>query len=145
MKRKKYLQQLYYPHNRNKYTGKIPIRTRSSWEFKFAQFLDANPKILEWSFESLWITYYHPGKKRPAKYLPDFWVRTANDIFVIEIGNHSLKTIRSPSRSKNAKTRAYANMMRIVNEAKFQAAEEYCSSKGWKFKVVTEKQMFQYE
>jgi hypothetical protein len=146
MRQPRYQQHTYIPKNREKYRGKIPIQTRSSWELKMCQFLDINPKIVEWIFEPLWITYFHPIKKKPARYLPDFWIKTVNnEIFVIELGQHKHKVIRGESKSKKAKTRAYTNYMRIENEAKFKAAEEFCQKKGWEFKIVTEKQMFLYD
>jgi hypothetical protein len=29
-----------------------------------------------------------------------------------------------------------------VNQAKWQAAEEYCKDKGWKFVIMTEKEIY---
>jgi len=133
----------YIPKNPIKYVGKYPIISRSSWELKFMEWLDSNPKIVAWSSESISISYFDPVKQKMRKYYPDFFLRTNNDEdFLVEI--KPLKETRPPSNSGNKKssTRLYEQKTWATNQAKWNAAKTWCDKMGAKFKIYTEKSLF---
>jgi hypothetical protein len=144
----------YIPKYPNKYTGMYPIVMRSSWEYKFAQWLDFNRDIIEWSNESIRIPYIDPtqgerygildekiGKKRI--YYPDFYAKFKNGKkFIIEIKPQ--KDTRMPLKKggKSKKTLVERERMYKVNNAKFKAAKKYAEKIGMEFLVLTEKDLF---
>lgn len=50
-----------------------PINYRSSWELSVAQYLDLDPAVLSYQYESLQIPYMYRGKQHT--YYPDFIVQ----------------------------------------------------------------------
>ena len=70
----------YIPRNPEKYIGKTPIISRSSWELSFMKWCDSNPSILKWSSETIEIPYSHPffksnnGLPQTRRYYPDFYL-----------------------------------------------------------------------
>jgi hypothetical protein len=144
----------YIPKYPNKYTGMYPLIMRSSWEYKFAQWLDFNQDVIEWSNESIRIPYIDPtqgktygvldekmGKSRI--YYPDFWAKFRNGRnFIIEVKPE--KDTRMPLKKggKSNKTMIERKRTFLVNEAKFKAAKEYAKKLGMEFLVLTEKSLF---
>lgn len=149
----------YTPKNPQKYKGNVEnIVYRSSWELSFNQFLDNNPNILEWSSEENPIPYFHPIKKRPARYFPDYWVkyrdakgRLREEIIEVKPSKEAKQAVyliehnfeqMPPIRTKNPKTKLYAQLTMLVNAAKWKSAIEHCNKYGIKFRIVTEKGLF---
>jgi len=132
----------YIPQNVEKYIGLYPIITRSSWEYRFCQYLDATPKIKEWSSESHIIRYVDPIiKNKRRRYYPDFYAKVGNTKYIIEIKPQ--KDLKLPKRGKKSqKTINTQTKTFVMNEAKFKAADEYCKKMGYEFIVLTEKQLF---
>lgn len=133
----------FYPTNLKKYKGKLPIRFLSSWELKFMKWLDLNPRILEWTSESLAISYFNPIKRKTSRYYPDFSFNIGGDKnFLIEI--KPFKETHAPKLNlfKKIKSREYAKQTWIVNQAKWFAAEEWSKKNGYEFKILTEKELF---
>lgn len=143
----------YIPVYPEKYCGKYPIWIRSSWEEKFCRWLDYNKNVLEWSSESIRISYIDPtkgrygmldekvGKKR--SYYPDFMVKfKGGKKYLIEIKPE--KHLRMPKNKgkKSKKTLLERENIYLVNQAKFKAANLFCKKMGMEFKVITEKQLF---
>jgi hypothetical protein len=131
----------YIPVNSQKYIGGYPIITRSTWEYKFCEWLDYNRNVIEWSSESHKIGYIDPIDGRHRRYYPDFYARMGNDRFIIEVKPE--KDLRMPKKGKKSvKTMMIREQNYLVNKAKFKAAERYCQKLGYKFMVLTEKQLF---
>lgn len=132
------LHTLYTPENIEKYKGNVPIVMRSRMERKFAEWCDRHPRILMWSSETVTVPYYNPVKKRKATYYPDFIVKLrTNDgdkIYVIELKPES-QTVK-PKYSKR-KSLLNEQMVYLINQAKWQACESFCSKYGYKFMVIT--------
>lgn len=132
----------YVPKNPKKYLGD-PTRIfyRSLWERRVMLHLDDNPSVLEWSSEEIVIPYLSPVDNKYHRYFPDFFVRTTSGAFILEVKPHSQSI--APKQKKRV-TQGYINevMTYGVNQAKWKAAEEYCLDRGWKFKVITEKELF---
>lgn len=102
--------------------------------------LDDNKNVLEWSSEEIVIPYVSPVDSRWHRYFPDFFVRTNTGAMILEV--KPLNQSVAPTVSKRV-TKRYINEVVTygVNQAKWKAAEEYCLDRGWKFKVITEKDL----
>jgi len=87
---------------------------RSSWEKEFMELLDNDPRVEAWNYEPLTIPYIHEGKTH--RYIPDFLV-------VID-GKDVLVEVKPPSLTDTK-----------MNEAKRQAASDFCQKNGWKYQV----------
>lgn len=132
--------QRFIPKNKNKYKGNLKnLISKSSWEHQFMCFLDRHPSILEWKYESIWITYYNPIENKNRKYVPDFWFK-----FIDKQGNIK-ECIVEIKPYKKTKLRNKATRIEkaefIVNESKFKAADKYCKEKGIEYKIITEKEI----
>lgn len=139
----KYHQGQYRPINPKKYKGDpTNIMFRSSWEMKLMLFIDRNPQFIQWSSEETIIPYRSPIDGRRHRYFVDFWCKFVNNKGVVEEWLIEVKpkaqTIEPKVQQK--KTKKYINEVLTygVNIAKWQAAEEYCQQRGWKFKIFTE-------
>ena len=131
----------YNPRNFEKYVGNYPIVTRSSWEYKFCEWLDSNPKVTEWSSESHIIRYVDPISKKNRRYYPDFYAKIGKNRYIIEIKPR--KDLRLPRKGKKSdKTIITQTKTFQINEAKFEAAKRYCKKMRYHFVVLTEKELF---
>jgi len=136
----------FRPKNPLKYKGDPSgIVFRSSWELKFMNYLDAHPDVLEWSSEEFAIPYRSPVDGRVHRYFPDFWVKQKNingdiETVVVEI---KPKKQTQPPVVQTRRTKRYINEVMTwgVNSAKWQAAEEYCNERRWKFRIFTEQHL----
>lgn len=104
-------------------------------------YLDTNSNVIEWSSEEIVIPYVSPVDNRPHRYFPDFFVRTKTGAMILEV--KPLKQSLPPTPKKRV-TRKHLNEVMTfgVNQAKWKAAMEYCLDRGWKFKVITEQELF---
>jgi len=61
--------------------------------------------------------------------------------FVVEIKPEAQTKAPAP---KNRKTKRYLTEVStyIINQSKWEAAEKFCSERGWKFMIITEKHLF---
>ena len=95
---------------------------RSSWELGFMRYCESSDLVQKWTTESIAIPYIHPGDKKPHRYYPDFFILTENGKYLIEI---------KPGNQKSSP----------VNQAKWEAAERWAEKNGFKFLVLTEKEL----
>jgi hypothetical protein len=143
-----------YIKNPSKYVGHGPCTLRSSWEIKFATWLDKNPNCLEWAVEEIVIPYifYDPKirKNRQHRYFTDFWmkIRDKNGVikeFLIEIKpHHETQPPKKSGRHTKKFSRTVFNYAK--NQAKWQAAKQFCESlkengRDIEFLVLTEKDL----
>lgn len=134
-------QGIFVPTNPQKYIGKHKPKYRSGWEFTFMQFCDKNDAVLKWASEAIMIPYRNPLTGKQANYIPDFFLVYQNKhgqqiAEVVEIKPKKQSLIES--RVASARDRAVV----AVNHAKWQAAMAYCKQSGFKFRVVTEDDLF---
>lgn len=137
----------YNPMNKDKYMGDpTSIICRSSWERKVCKYLDTNKNILRWGSEELVIPYYSPIDKKNHRYFPDFILEKKNskgeiETLVIEV--KPLKQTLKPAIKKK-KTKSYIKecITFEINSAKWKSAKQYCNKNGWKFVIITEKDIF---
>lgn len=94
------------------------IYFRSSYEEKFIKDMIVNDNILTILGTPFYIKYQQ-GKR----YIPDFLLQTLTNKVLIEIKPESL--LKLP-----------------INIKKFKAAKEYCKINNLKFKIITEKELF---
>lgn len=142
-----YKQGFFKPKFPNKYRGDPSnIVYRSGWERRVMQSLDENASVIAWSSEEIVIPYRSPVDNRIHRYFVDFYVEAkAPDgsvkVMLLEV-KPAAQTVE-PKVSKR-KTKRYINEVFTygVNQAKWEAASQYAQSKGWEFKLITEKELF---
>lgn len=118
---------------------------RSSFELKAFKWLDTNPNVVQWSSERVIIPYFYPIDQKMHKYYVDLWVmiREGNNItqYLIEIKPDKQCRPPTPSNRKKKSTILYEQLTWEKNKAKWNAAKQFCESKGWKFQLLTEKEL----
>lgn len=136
----------YKLKNPEKYKGDPTcVIWRSLWERKYMKYLDSDENILEWSSEELFIWYKSPIDNRPHRYFPDFYVKEKfpdGQIkkYIVEI--KPKKQLSKPIEPKR-KTKGYIfeAMEYVKNQTKWEYAKEWCSDKGYEFKILTEEDL----
>ena len=137
----KYSQGKYIVENPSKYIGSKAPFARSSWETAFMRFCDSHPNIIKWASENVKIPYKSPIDGKYHNYVPDFMLQYTDKngtqhVELIEIKPANQTTM------ENAKSRGQ-QIQTHINAAKWTAAQEWCSRKGIRFKVINEDQIFQ--
>ena len=135
------------PRFASKYVGRYPIVVRSSWERMMCQWLDSNPDVQKWSSEGHIIHYYDPIQQKRRRYFPDFFAVILNKSrepvkYIIEVKPNKETKPPVKTRGQSKKTQLYQEATWLTNQAKFDAAQQYCKKLGYRFKLLTEKQMF---
>lgn len=136
----------FKPSNYQKYKGDpTNIIYRSSWELKFMRWCDLNENILEWGSEEFWIPYRSPLDNRVHRYFPDFYVKVKDKTgsikkYVIEV--KPLRQVNEP-KVQQRKTKKYITEVReyVKNQAKWEAAREFCKDRMMEFKIITENEL----
>ena len=140
----------YKPTNPSKYRGNVHnVIYRSLWERKFMVYCDNTESVIEWGSEEIVIPYKSPWDGRMHRYFPDFYVEKTNPVgkkekVLIEVKPYK-ETIppKVQNTKKNKPTKRYLNEVKTwgTNSSKWNAAEEYCKDRGWKFQIITEKEL----
>ncbi len=136
----------YKPRCPYKYKGDpTTIIYRSLWERKFMQYCDSNINILEWGSEEFYVWYKSPLDNRPHRYFPDFYIKLKESTgkikkYIIEV--KPKKQTTPPVKSK-LKTKSYMReaFEYVKNQAKWNAAEDWCADRGYEFKILTENEL----
>lgn len=136
----------YTPQNPKKYLGDPKnIIFRSSWELKFMKYCDANDNILQWGSEELIIPYISPLDGKRHRYYPDFFIKVktkSNSVkkFLVEVKPQY--QVEGPKVQKRM-TKRYLNEVATyaVNQAKWEAAKEFCHDRQWEFIILTEHEL----
>ena len=136
----------FTPKNRSKYKGDSEnVVYRSSWELRVMKWLDENPSVIWWASEELIIRYKSPIDQKMHRYFPDFYVEQINkdkkkDKILIEV-KPKYQTVPPMIKKNGSKpTKRYINEVKTwgINQAKWDAAREFCLDKGWKFQIMHE-------
>jgi hypothetical protein len=142
------LSKLQHPEKykcKNPIKGQACIVYRSSWEKSFMSYCDKNDNVLEWSSEEYQINYINSITGKPHRYFPDFWMKVRNGSgkikeFIIEV--KPMKETMDPQQiiteGMSERTKTDIIETYVKNRDKWDAAEQFCKSKGWNFKVLTE-------
>lgn len=133
----------YKPTNIEKYKGDHRnIIYRSLWERKFMVYCDTNEKILEWGSEELVIPYKSPLDNKWHRYFPDFFIKYVDNQGNIRRSVIEIKPKRfceAPKvQSRKTKKYIYEVTEYAKNQAKWEAAKEFCEDRRYEFKVLTE-------
>ena len=136
----------YRVKNPKKYKGDPRmIIYRSLWELKFMKWCDTHNHILEWGSEEIVVPYRSPLDGRVHRYFPDFYIKVKNKNgilkkYIIEI--KPKKQTLEPKKPKR-KTKNYISEVTtyVTNQAKWEAAREWCLDRGLEFLILTEEHL----
>lgn len=142
-----YKQGFFKPINPNKYRGDpTNIVYRSGWEKRVMEWCDTNKGIISWNSEEVVIPYVSPVDNRYHRYFVDFYVEAVGRdgqkrIMLLEV---KPKAQTQEPKVQSRKTKRYITEVVTygINQAKWNAAEEYCKDRGWEFRVITESDLF---
>ena len=133
----------YSPVNPKKYRGNPKeIYYRSLWELKFMKWCDMNYNILEWGSEEIVVPYRSPLDGRYHRYFVDFYIKVQTKSNVIKkylIEIKPKKQTLEPAAQKK-RTKRYINEVTtyVINQAKWEAAREWCADRQLEFLILTE-------
>ena len=108
-------------------------------------YCDSNPSIIKWSSEEVIIPYRSPIDNRYHRYFPDFYIKVRESDGnisekIIEI--KPAKEVKEPKKQKTRTKRYVTEVMTYAkNISKWEAAEEFCKDRKWKFQIMTEKEL----
>lgn len=130
----------FVPSNPKKYVGKGAITYRSSWELTFMNLCDRHPNIEYWASEPIKIPYKNPFTGKNTVYIPDFMMvytdgNGKKQAEIIEI-KPARESYLAEAKTKRDKAAVALNMV------KWQAAEVWSKMNGFKFRVMTEEQIY---
>ena len=138
----------FFPKNPQKYIGNPNnIVFRSAWERTFMEYCDKHSNITKWASEEIAIPYYFVGDSKWHKYYPDFLIQVnthdnKHQVWMVEIKPDKQTRLNVGRPAKSTRRHLTEALTYAKNQAKWKAAENYCEKKGWKFKVVTEKDLY---
>jgi len=140
-------QKQFHPQNPKKYTGSLPIVSRSSWEEKAFSWFDRDPRILTWGSESFVVDYVDPVDQRHHRYFVDLNF-TAKDgegkilrhFVEIKPACQTKPPVRGKKREQTFLTEAKTY---LKNMAKWDAAKKAAEKRGGKFWIWTEEGLTQ--
>jgi len=142
--RKKWRQGVFVPRNQDKFIG-TKATYRSGLELKFFRFCDNSPNVLKWGSENVIIPYRSPLDNRAHKYYVDNLVIIKEDDqikkYLVEIKPY--KQTKKPQTKYRKKSHLiYEQRAYITNQAKWEAARDYCKKCGYSFIIITEKELY---
>lgn len=135
----------FTPKNPTKYNGDAKnIVYRSSWELRCMKYFDESPSVIWWSSEELAIPYISPVDKRKHRYFPDFIIKVKRKdgtvmTYVIEVKPES--QTQKPVQKRQTKRFIQEAATYAINQMKWRAADEFCQEHGWKFQILTERDL----
>jgi hypothetical protein len=137
-----YHKRLFKPIFPEKYSGDpTNIIMRSSWETMFANWCDKNPSIVRWSSEETIVPYRCPTDGKIHRYFVDFKITVKEGkTFLVEV-KPAKQTLPPVYPGRQTQRYLTESMLFIKNQAKWEAARNYCKDRGWEFKIITEKEL----
>jgi hypothetical protein len=143
----KYTQGFFKPRNPKKYKGDpTNIVYRSSWELRLMSHFDDHPDVVWWKSEESAIPYRSPVDGRMHRYFPDFIINTKTKDGKTETVMIEVKPLAQTMEPKKQTTMSKKYLKEVftwgVNSSKWEAARAYCADKGWKFMIMTEKEIY---
>ncbi len=109
-------------------------------------FCDTNKSVVSWGSEEVVIPYRSPIDGRMHRYYIDFVVRYKNSRGFSETRIIEVKPKKQcvPPEKPQKITKSFLNEMKRygINNAKWKAAKEFAENRGWKFQILTEKELF---
>ena len=140
---KKWRQGIFVPKNPNKFIGSKAVY-RSGLELKFFRFCDDNKNVVKWGSENVIVPYYSPLDNKGHRYYVDNYIEILVGKkltkYLVEI-KHSRETKPPKTKYRNRKHLLYEQKTFVTNQAKWKAAREYSKKRGYKFIILTEKEL----
>ncbi len=136
----------YKPKHPKKYKGDpTNIIYRSLWERKFMLYCDSSNNILEWCSEEIALPYRSPIDNRVHRYFPDFYIKVRESTgiikkYIIEV-KPKKQTLEPIPQKRKTKSYIYEVYEYAKNQAKWEAAREFCKDRKWEFKIITENEL----
>ena len=136
----------YKPKHPRKYKGDpTNIINRSLWERKFMTYCDSSNNILEWCSEEIALPYRSPIDNRVHRYFPDFYIKVRESTgiikkYIIEV-KPKKQTLDPIPQKRKTKSYIYEVYEYAKNQAKWEAAREFCKDRKWEFKIITENEL----
>ena len=144
-KNSNYRQGVFHPIKKEKYRGSTPIVYRSSLELKAFRWFDKNLNIISWGSESVVIPYISPADNKLHRYFVDANIVLKDDDsivkYLIEIKPHTQTLPPQKRTRKKATTILYESITYSINQAKWEAAKQWCKKHNYKFLIITEKHL----
>ena len=136
----------YKPKHPKKYKGDpTNIIYRSLWERKFMLYCDSSNNILEWCSEEIALPYRSPIDNRVHRYFPDFYIKVRESTGIIKKYIIEVKPKKQPlepiPEKRKTKSYIYEVYEYAKNQAKWEAAREFCKDRKWEFKIITENEL----
>ena len=143
---KNYKQGEYEVKNKEKFVGTKNPRFLSSFELQCFLYFDNNPNVIEWGSENVVVKYYDYLKEKYRRYMVDVYVKYKDrkgDIHteLVEIKPYN-QTLPPNKGKKRQDVFEQQQMTYITNQEKWQSAKQYAEERGWKFRVITEYDIF---
>jgi hypothetical protein len=139
----RFLQGKFLLRNKDKYKGILPVKYRSSLELSVFRWIDNNPNVVAWGVESVIIPYISPVDEKYHRYIVDMYVilreKDKVEKYLVEIKPYKQTLKPTFSNKKKSSTVLYENATYQINQAKWQAAAEWCKKNQYKFIILTEK------
>jgi len=139
----RYTQGIFVPKNKEKFLGSKAIY-RSSLELRFMKFCDNNQNVVKWGSENVVIPYLNPLDGKIHRYFVDNFVQIKEGEkikrYLVEI-KPSKQLLPPTTKYRKKSNLIYEQTMYITNQAKWQAAREWCNKKGLEFIILTEKHL----
>ena len=137
----------FKPTNLSKYHGDHNnIVYRSLWELRFMKWCDTNSNILEWGSETIVIPYKSPVDNKFHRYFVDFSFKfrdSSGNVVNYLAEAKPLKFTLKPEKTPNKKPKTFLteSYNYAVNMAKWDAATQFANKNGYKFIIITEKDL----
>lgn len=135
-----FTQGYFTPNNPSKYIGSNSPKYRSSWELTVMRFCDTHPAVIGWASESLRIPYRNPFTGKDSTYYPDFLI-TYQDKNGNKISEIVEVKPRKQARINEAVTQSEKAAV-VLNMAKWEACQMWCKKHGFRFRILTEEDIF---
>ena len=108
-------------------------------------YCDMNENILEWGSEEIVVPYRSPIDNRYHRYFPDFYIKYKDKGGKIKKSLIEIKPFKQTMEPKVQKRKTKGYIYEVVeyakNQAKWEAAREWCLDRGYEFKVLTENEL----
>lgn len=137
-------QGVFVPKHPEKYIGDVTkIYFRSSWEKTTFEFLDNNVMVRRWGSEEIKIPYLDTVSNKMRTYFPDIWVEYVTKYGEVVTEIWEIKP-KNQTRTPNPRHKHYLteSLTFETNKCKWAAAQAFCDSQGWKFRIVTETSIY---
>lgn len=135
----------FKPNNPKKYNGDANnIIYRSTWEVRVMKWLDEHPSVIWWASEEIHIPYKSPLDSKIHRYFPDFIAKMKQKdgsvmTYIIEV--KPFNQTKMPIQKNRTKKYLREAATYLVNQEKWKAADIFCQEHGWKFMIMTEKEL----